>query len=52
MADTTFQPRLRLAEVAVGRMRSYKVGEREIVCAIRVRACSLSTMSALTRSPA
>jgi 3-phenylpropionate/trans-cinnamate dioxygenase ferredoxin subunit len=31
MADTTFQPTLSLDSVAVGRMRSCKVGQREIV---------------------
>ena len=31
MADTTFQPTLRLDSVALGRMRSCKIGEREIV---------------------
>lgn len=31
MADTTFQPALTLESVSVGRMRSCKVGEREIV---------------------
>ena len=31
MVDTTFQPALAVADVAVGRMRSCKIGEREIV---------------------
>jgi nitrite reductase/ring-hydroxylating ferredoxin subunit len=31
MDDSTFQPALAVAEVAVGRMRSCKLGDREIV---------------------
>jgi nitrite reductase/ring-hydroxylating ferredoxin subunit len=31
MNDASFRPALRLAEVSVGRMRSCKIGEREIV---------------------
>ena len=31
MSETPFQPTLRLADVGVGRMRSLKMGDREIV---------------------
>jgi 3-phenylpropionate/trans-cinnamate dioxygenase ferredoxin subunit len=45
MAEPTFHPTLALADVAKGRMRSYKVGEREIVlCHTREGVFALSNI--------
>jgi 3-phenylpropionate/trans-cinnamate dioxygenase ferredoxin subunit len=45
MTEATFHPTLALAEVARGRMRSYKLGEREIVlCHTRDGVFALSNI--------